>query len=88
MRSSFLTIGLILLLPSLPSAAETVGADVRWQSDLAYGQILADAAKAGRIFSREQAASGAMRHYKEFVARQFVPAADLAAAVPEVISDP
>lgn len=88
MRSSVLTVGLILLLPSLPSAADTVGADVRLQSDLAYRQILADAAKAGRIFTRQDAASGAMRHYSEFVARQFVPAADLAVAVPEVISDP
>ncbi|MCB1376792.1 MAG: hypothetical protein KDK89_00260 [Alphaproteobacteria bacterium] len=88
MRISFLTIGLILLLPAAAGAAVKVVADVRRQSDLAYGQILADAARAGRIYSREAAASGARRHYTEFLARQVVRAGDVALVVPEVIPDP
>jgi len=86
MRRSFFSIGFVLLLTSPLSAADKVAADTRRQSDLAYGQILADAAKAGRFYSREQAASGARRHYTEFVARQFKPAGELTGLMPEVIS--
>lgn len=72
---------------SIPAAAIAGGAvkdpvteDLAHQASLAYAGILAGGVKAGRLYTREAAASGAKRHVEEFIARQHVPGTTVVSA--------
>lgn len=54
------------------STEDQVKASLALQGTLAYREILAAGAKAGRFYTREATASGTRRHVEEFVARQYV----------------
>jgi hypothetical protein len=81
MRTLNLALAINLVICPIANAgglSPAVKADLYKQSNLAYGVILANAAKAGRIYPREQAVSGAHRHYAEFAARQMLPQNEVA----------
>lgn len=77
MRTTILAlIGMLATSVGTASSAsfnETVKASPLQQANLSYAAILAGGVKAGRLYSREATASGARRHAREFLARQFVP---------------
>ena len=62
------------------ACTETVRANLAGQGNVVYTEILAEGVKAGRLYSRDAAASGAKRFIREFVARQVLSSQALVSA--------
>lgn len=67
-----------VLLTATPAQADAcndqIKANFTKEGIVVYTSILVNAAKDGRLYSREAAATGAHRFVREFVARQLLPA--------------